>query len=208
MLKTFISLALFTLVGATSLSAKDFGVQGKIFKIQETSLLQYIIQKLQKMNEDGTLKSKMEGQAKVLSQKSLSPKKVENISLSEEEKISFFDPSIEVSQDIKDHKGRIIHLKGTKLNPLDQVQWGKPWVFLDGTHPGHREYAKTHPDETVVLVSGKPEDLENNVNRPVYFDQLGGLTQKFGITHVPCRVSQDGKRLKVHEFLIIRETKK
>jgi conjugal transfer pilus assembly protein TraW len=57
-------------------------------------------------------------------------------------------------------------------------------------------------DNRIVLIAGKPLELERETNSPIYFDQFGELTKKFNITHVPAVVEQDGKYLKVTEINI------
>jgi conjugal transfer pilus assembly protein TraW len=125
---------------------------------------------------------------------------VEGLTETQEERIFFYDPTLILSTDIKDAQNRILFPKGTVYNPLTQVSWGNAWVFLDGENPQHQYYAQTHPDETIILIKGKPLVLEERLQRPVYFDQGGRLTQKFGIGQIPCRITQEGQRLKIHEF--------
>ena len=38
--------------------------------------------------------------------------------------------------------------------------------------------------------------------QPVYYDQLGLLTRRLGITKVPALVSQEGLRLRIDELAI------
>jgi conjugal transfer pilus assembly protein TraW len=54
----------------------------------------------------------------------------------------------------------------------------------------------------VVLVGGKPLELEKELETPIYFDQFGELTSKFKIAFVPAIVEQDGKYLKVTETYV------
>ena len=44
-----------------------------------------------------------------------------------------------------------------------------------------------------------PFKLEEQKNRPVYFDQNGFLIDKFKLEHIPARLSQDGLLLKIEE---------
>jgi len=193
----------FTILICTSfnaLHAKDYGVQGNLFKIHETSLLEHILSKLRQAQADGTLEKKMNAMAQKLKKRAGIPDPVEGITITQEERISFYDPSITVQEDIKDHRGVIFQKKGKKLNPLENFYWGDPLVFLDGNEPLHQQYARQSKGEKIVLVNGKPLEMSETFGKPIYFDQMGKLVEKFGIKHVPCRVSQDGKRLKVHEF--------
>ncbi len=54
----------------------------------------------------------------------------------------------------------------------------------------------------IVLIAGRPLDLEKKTGSSIYFDQAGVLTKKFNIAHVPAIVKQDGKYLKITEINI------
>ena len=54
----------------------------------------------------------------------------------------------------------------------------------------------------LVLVNGSIKSQSEIFNRPVYFDQGGRLIARFGIEHVPARVSQKGNVLLVEELNI------
>ncbi len=57
-------------------------------------------------------------------------------------------------------------------------------------------------ENKIVLVAGRPLDLEKETGRQIYFDQAGILTKKFNIAHVPAIVEQNGRYLKVTEINI------
>ena len=57
-------------------------------------------------------------------------------------------------------------------------------------------------DNKIVLVAGRPLELQKEIGSVIYFDQFGELTKKFGIAYVPAIVRQDGKFLKVTEINI------
>ena len=114
----------------------------------------------------------------------------------------FYDPSLTIEKDIKDHKGHLIAVKGAIMNSLDTVSWGAPLLFLDGDDPEQVSWAETEdPLAKWVLVKGSPVDMEEKRKRPVYFDQAGMLVNKFGIQQVPCRISQKDKKLLVEELI-------
>ncbi|MCM2547552.1 hypothetical protein [Burkholderia glumae] len=77
-------------------------------------------------------------------------------------------------------------------------------VFFDGRDPlqvkavhaiAMREGTAVKP----ILTGGPWLDLTRAWGRQVYFDQQGRLTQRFGITHVPSVISQQGKQLLLEE---------
>ena len=51
-----------------------------------------------------------------------------------------------------------------------------------------------------ILTGGSYLDLMKAWQLPVYYDQLGLLTQRLGIRQVPALVSQEGKRLRIDEL--------
>ena len=50
-------------------------------------------------------------------------------------------------------------------------------------------------------MNGSVLDAEKQMQQPIYFDQAGKLTTRFGITHVPAVVMQEGLYLKITEVL-------
>lgn len=57
-------------------------------------------------------------------------------------------------------------------------------------------------ENKVILVAGRPLELEDQLQHKIYFDQAGVLTSKFGIQFVPAIVEQEGKELKIVEICI------
>jgi conjugal transfer pilus assembly protein TraW len=106
-------------------------------------------------------------------------------------------------QDIKDHKGQTIVKAGTVLNPLNHVSWGQPLLFLNGEDPAQITWAKRHAQTAKwILTQGKPLQLEEELQKRIYFDQGGKLIERFKIQQLPARVSQEKLRLLVEEIKI------
>ncbi|MGR0140608.1 type-F conjugative transfer system protein TraW, partial [Pseudomonas sp. RSP] len=57
-----------------------------------------------------------------------------------------------------------------------------------------------HPRDKVILVAGSFLKLNREWGRPVYFDQQGILTKKFGIERVPAVITQKGRQLQIEEL--------
>lgn len=186
----------FYLVMSNFLHAKDFGVFGHTFRIEEESLLEYLRNRLANMtNEDVVLLNEK------IKQKYLKlAEKPPSITLEESKsyRIFFWDPSITVAHDILDHEGKIIVAQGSTVNPLKICPISSQLLFIDGDNPAHIDWAKTQDRQAKwVLVNGKPLELEEKENRAIYFDQFGYLTQKFGIKKVPAKVSQSKDSFKI-----------
>jgi conjugal transfer pilus assembly protein TraW len=102
---------------------------------------------------------------------------------------------------------------GETVNPLDHMSWDGKLLFIDARDSEQVDWlVKNYFEDEIkngehevssnkiILIAGKPFDLEKNIQQPVYFDQSGELTKKFNIVHVPAVVEQNGKHLKVTEI--------
>lgn len=183
--------------------ARDFGVRGTISPIEEQDPIVLIQSKLKRMEGKGDLKRHQ----KALQEKTRAvverPHPVEGVSKAQEFRVFYYDPTFVVREDITDHQGRVIHKKGTKINPLETVSLSEDLLFFDGDDPEQKEWAQrtlakslgTQEDKTplvkLILVKGAPLALAEEWKVPVYFDQGGLLVKKLGIRHVPARVSQE-----------------
>lgn len=194
------------LFSITTAQAKDLGVYGETFPIAEDNLLDVIRKKLAHMQADGSLAQVQKKMAQKAREKILKPSPLKGLVKTQMPRHWFYDPSMTVESDIKDHKGNLIASKGDVINPFDRVSWGAPLLFLEGDDPEQVVWAETqHVLSKWVLVKGSPLELEEKLKRPVYFDQAGMLVNKFGIGQVPCRISQKEKKLLVEELTIERK---
>lgn len=178
---------------SVTLEARDFGTYGHTYPIQEQNILEYLHERLlSTTNEELELFSKKQIE-RIREPKAL------NLPYATSYRSFFYDPSITVKDDIKDHEGNIIVKRGTKHNPLDNCKLNNDLLFFDGTQESNILWANSIKG-IWILIKGKPIDLEEQERRSVYFDQFGYLTSKFGIKKIPAKVSQDGKLLKIEEF--------
>jgi len=158
------------------------------------------------MEENGALAKSQQHLAQKAEQKIRHPVPVKDLSKTRTPRQWFYDPSLTIEKDIKNHKGNLIAAKGTVINPLYIVSWGVPLLFLDGDDPEQMAWAQTEdPLAKWVLVKGNPVDMEEQRHRPVYFDQAGMLVNKFGIQQVPCRISQKDRKLLVEELILLKK---
>lgn len=198
-----------------ALHAKDFGVRGKIAPIEEDDPLVLIQSKLKTMEERGELERHNRELQKKTKAAIERPKPVEGITRATKAREFYYDPTYIVPEDIKDHQGRIIHSKGTRLNPLETVTLSQGLLFFDGDDGDQvafaKEKLKEKPKEKLkeklaessvklILVKGAPLSLSEELKVPVYFDQSGLLTKKLGIHHVPALVTQQGLHLRIEEI--------
>ena len=118
----------------------------------------------------------------------------------------WFDPSITVPYDLRDHEGRVIHPAGTTINPLEWRSLTRHLLFFDATDEEQVQWAEavsTRAEWHVkpIIVAGAPLELGRQWQRPVSFDQHGLLVEKLGIRQVPAIVHQEGNRLRIDEVV-------
>ena len=183
--------------------AKDLGVHGATFEIQERDLLVVIQEKLQKLSDSGELAKHQEKMLAATEKKLKTPKPLDHLQRAQTTRRFLYDPTLVVPQDLKDHHGRVFQKKGTKLNPLDQMGLKKLLVFIDARDTEQVAWLKRQKDlfehGKVILTGGSPFELMEEWGRPLYFDQGGALTEKLGIWATPAVVRQSGKVLEVLE---------
>ena len=180
--------------------AKDYGVFGKVFDIAETDLIEQIKERLQNLEKTGTLKDIQREIQRGIVKNIKTPKPIANIVKTEHPRTFEFDPTIELTVDLKDHKGKVFAKKGTKYNPLEMISFRKPLLFVDGDDANQVKWAMSKMDKfklsKITLVKGSPLELEERLGIPIYFDQYGTLTKRIGIKQVPAIVLQEeGKKV-------------
>ena len=93
--------------------------------------------------------------------------------------------------------------RGDRVNPLHTLKPQKGLFFMDGDNEHHQHFAVQHAHQyDIVLVTGKPLELEKKLNLPIFFDQGGIITKRYGINHVPAKMEIDGDKLKLTEFTL------
>lgn len=190
-----------------SVSAMDFGTFGEVFPIQERSLLTYIQEKLKGMAQSGQLEHHQEKIITQIKERIQRPVPVSGIHRTTQPRTFTYDPSILVPYDIKDHMGNLIHVKGTRINPLEMYSMSRSLLFIDGDDSDQLTWALSEFQRMdssnkpkIILIKGTPLDLSEQLGIPIYFDQLGIRVKKFGITQVPAHVSQKGLELQIEEI--------
>lgn len=180
--------------------AQDLGQVGAVFEITEPCLLTTIQKRLQAFQQTGkldVLQKEFEGRVRRSLER---PRPVAGLAKAWEKKTRSFDPSLTLRSDLKDRGGRVFARAGQRINPLQYVSFGADVLFFDGDDPEQVAWAQREPASSGwVLVKGAPFELQNQVGRPVYFDQGGILAKKFDLQAVPTRVRQEGLVLRIEE---------
>jgi conjugal transfer pilus assembly protein TraW len=194
--------ALFIFIIVDKAFGKDFGVQGHRWEIAETDILEYIEKKLVAVD----IEKLTEEMIKKTTERVEEPEPVSGIVdvIFGKATKYYYDPSYIVPEDIYDHKGNLIYEAGYKVNPLEQVPLRERLIFINGKNEKQLEYAMRKRGEyggmaKIILISGRPLDIQRKNKVWIYFDQQGVLTAKFGIKGVPAIVEQAGLKLRIIE---------
>ncbi len=195
------------LLYSAALSAKDLGTFGETFPIVEENLLSFIQGKLIQLQSAGELEKHQKTIVDRVVKGIERPVAVEGIIKTRNARKIYYDPSITVPYDLKDHKGRVFHKAGTIINPLETHQLKRPLFIIDGDDLEQVNWAKNQKslDPKIILVKGSPFNLIKTHNITVFFDQGGSIVKKLGIKQIPARVDQEGKKLVISEILLEEE---
>jgi len=184
--------------------AEDLGKFGTTWPVKEENPVAFIQNKLKNMETDGTIASLQEELASRVEQKIRNGSSLD-IPNTQTPREYEYDPSIVVQDDIKDHLGKVIYAKGTKINPLEHVSMPYELLFFNGNADDQLQWALTKHEEAqikplLILVAGSALALDEQYAPSFYFDQAGVLIKKFGIQQVPCIVRQVDKKLVIKEI--------
>jgi conjugal transfer pilus assembly protein TraW len=185
-------------------AARDYGQHGAVFPVIEADLLRVIRDRLVSMQASGALDRANRQLAERTAARVRRPARVQGIVTASAARQWIVDPTITVSKDLADARGRVVVRAGTRVNPLDTVPLRQKLLFLDGDNVAQVAWARRHTTSLsakLILVGGSPFDLMKTEQRRVYFDQAGTLTRHFGIRAVPALVEQQGRALRITEFV-------
>lgn len=184
----------------------DHGVHGELFAIEEEDMIEVLMRRLTLLKESGKLDAFQQDFQEKARKNVLEPKAVSHITPTTHERVFYVDPTLIIEGDIVipegiNQAGHVLARTGDLLNPLHTLKPHKGLLFIDGDDEVQQQFAVQHAHQfDIVLVKGKPLELENKLNLPIFFDQGGIITKRYGITHVPAKMEVDDDRLKFTEF--------
>lgn len=192
------------LVGGRA-GAIDLGTLGPTYEISEPHLLAFIEQRLREKERSGELQRLAEAARARGINTVRQPPPVEGVRTTERPRTFYVDPSFTLDRNITDPQGRLMFAAGTRKNPLEVVSLSRHLLFFDARDPRQVKHARELSGRYAgrikpILTGGSYLDLMKVWRVPVYYDQAGTLTRRFGIRQVPALVSQDGLRLRVDEL--------
>ena len=186
---------------AMPVSAKDLGVWGEVWPIEESDLLVQVETALKFLEASGEL-ARMNEEARARARERLeAPPPVPGIAPATEPRSWLYDPAIVVKDDVVGPGGVLIAARGTRIEPLEHRPMTQTLLFIDGTRGVEVEWALAQVAPTrIILLSGRPFDLARTHARAFYFDQGGTLTERFGLRATPARIRQEGLKLRIAEI--------
>ena len=184
-------------------SAKDLGVWGEVWPIEEPDLLTQVETALKDLEQTGEL-ARMNEEARSRARERLeAPAPVPGIVPATEPRTWLYDPAIVVQDDIVGPGGVLIAAAGTRIEPLAHRPMTQTLLFIDGTRAVEVVWALAQVAPTrIILFSGRPFDLARAHARVFYFDQGGTLAERFGIRATPARLRQEGLKLRIDELVL------
>jgi conjugal transfer pilus assembly protein TraW len=193
MLKQIIILTLgvFSLLQA---SAKDLGVQGQTWPVLEIDFRQTVLESAAKADW-GKARDELKASAESFFD-SFPQRRIGSVVHTE---TRYLDPSITVESDIKiptpDREGniswRVLHPKGTKVNPLDSFRPLTALLFFDGNSESQvkfvQEALEKNPMKIVPLETGgsNVKALSELLKRPVFYAN-DSMLARFNIANLPA----------------------
>lgn len=189
-------------IGGGKAYSADLGRVGEIFEIEEPNFLEKLYERFAELEAEGAVEKLREDMTARTKAYVFEPRPVEGITKATENSIRYFDPSITVQEDLKDHRGVVFARKGTVVNPLDHVFRAPKMILIDGSDPVQVDWSMTQGDETnskIILIRGRSIDLSNEHRRRFWFDQDGIIAHRFDIMAVPSVIEIAGREMKITE---------
>lgn len=180
-------MAMMLLTLSAGSGAKDLGTWGHVFEPAEQDMLAFIQNRLQGMEQTGELDRLRREATDRVKYRSFA-----------------WDPTFTVKETITDMQGNVIARKGDRVNPFDKVAYSQTLYFIDGDSRDQVRWVKQQiadkAEFKLILVNGNIRDVSEATDEPVYFDQAGVLTTRFGFEHTPVRITRDYRVLKIEEI--------
>ena len=185
-------------------TAKDLGVLGETWPIEEPDLLVQVETVLVEMERSGDL-ARLNDEARARARERLeAPPAVPGIAPARASRTWMFDPAITVTEDVLGPDGAVIAAAGTRIEPLAHRPLTQALLFIDGTRSVEVEWALAQAAPTrIVLLAGRPFELARAHGRVFYFDQNGVLAERFGLSATPARIRQEGVKLRIAEVPLV-----
>ena len=186
--------------------AKNLGQFGHSYPVQEQSMLEFIHDRLNTLDGDGSLEKVNNDFIKRVQKHVNNPAPL-NLSRTNKTSTHLYSPSVTLKSDLKDHLGNVIAYKGVEVNALSRLPSYAPyWIFFNADDEAQVKWAKKqisdHVQVKIILTGGAIKKSENIFNQAIYFDQESKISTKLSIEHVPARVQRKGNFLEITQFAV------
>ncbi len=188
------------LITAPMIYAKNLGVTGELWPVQEMSLLKLMESKAASLNTD-EMAQRWQNRARNYSDR---PRSL-HFKRGTQSKEHHYTPVASVRENVTDIFGKVIVPEGVSVNVLTLLPDFKPeLVFFDADDKAQLQWAagmskKLSSNARFMLTGGSIAMAEKVLKGSVYFDQKGVICKKFAITQMPAFVTRDGMALLIQE---------
>jgi conjugal transfer pilus assembly protein TraW len=201
------AILLLALLWFTSSHAKALGVIGTPFLIAEPDLLVVIQNQVAMLSRHNGFDALQADVNRSLGQALDQPAAVIGLSRALKSRTWLFDPSIILSDDVKDDHGQVVLSAGQKMNPLDKASLQHALVFYDASDSRQVRLAEQlnkllQGNTELILVGGSVKSQMERFHKPVYFDQGSRLIGRFQLHHVPSVITQEDRHLRIQEVAL------
>lgn len=114
-----------------------------------------------------------------------------------EDRVYYLDPSVILTEDIRDHQGRVLFARGSSFNPADYLPLGR-YIIIDGNSEKQVRYAIEGDFRKIILISGDLAKLTARHGLRFYFAS-DTIIDRLEIRKVPAIVEQEGRKVRVTE---------
>lgn len=188
---------------SNSVVARDLGKLGPTYPIAERHFIEYVQEQMAAKQASGEVDQVHKGMADRAVEYVKRPPGTD-LPRAQEYKVFSYTPMYTLDRDIKDAEGKVLFQKGTTVNPLRVKPLTKSLCFINGDDEAQVKWMVEHCSKNLknklILVKGNYQDLTNQLQMRLYFDQRGVLIERFKIGAVPAVVSQKGTELYVEEI--------
>ena len=197
---------LILLLISQSVFARDLGILGQSFPVEERSLLRLIQKRLAKFSDEGRIEAIQHQWLERVREHTTRPKP-SLVRRATKTRTHYYKPEFRAVQNIYDVKGEVIVAKGTRVNALERLPFYKPqWLFINEDDEAEvrfaARYLKNTPEAKLILTGGDIKRGEERFDRAVYFDQEGKISLKLGIDALLAFVHREGNALLITEVAI------
>ena len=187
--------------------AKDLGVQGAVFPIEETSLLEVIQKRLLDWQKTGALHQKLNALKKGIEDNLRHLPHIKHVTPATQARVRFFNPSVKVTRFLTDERGNVLAMPGDVVNPFDSVTLSSPLVFINADRQEEWQWLENDKQglkdtALIILIGGDAINAMERLGRRVYYDNHGLLSERLSLTHTPTVVTQEGYELRLEEVKI------